>query len=547
MDAAVDRVEGAMPALDITGLSVDFGGLKALNDVTLSIGGGGFVGIVGPNGAGKSTLIQTISGFVRPTDGQIRLLGTDATDLSPERRASLGLGRTFQTSRVFPALTVLESVLVGEQRRLIGGADGTSGFGAAQEFAAALFGHGRYRRRQDEMRERAEETMRLFGDRLIERRDDPAHSLSYANRRRLDLARALVARPRILLLDEPTAGMNPTETNELAGILGEVKERFADMTIVMIEHKLDVIRRLTERTIVINQGEVIVDAATDEALDHPKVAEAYLGGSASPASSARKTADGGLQTDFGSTPAAAGDDAVPVVSLKDVSVFYGPVQALFDVSVEVRTGEVVAVLGGNASGKSTTLKTVLGLTDVRQGSVDLFGTAAARRSTPERIALGIASIPEGRRMFAEMSVEDNLLLGAYPRRADPQFDTAATLATVYEEFPWLAERRSQLAGTLSGGEQQMVAMARAWLRQPRLLCIDEPSMGLSPAMVERVYEILYRWKDSGLTILMVEQSANRAIDLADRVYVLQNGRIAVSGNAADLKQDPAIQAAYLGG
>ncbi|XWN30531.1 MAG: ATP-binding cassette domain-containing protein [Devosia sp.] len=528
-------------ALSIDHLSVVFGGLKAVDDVTLDIQKGAFVGIVGPNGAGKSTLVQTISGFVRPSSGAVSLFGNDITTARPHKRVALGLGRTFQTSRVFPAMTVEESILVGEQRRLIGAANGVPAIGPLVEPALALLGTSGYRRRQDEMRARAEMVMALFGERLIGRRGDPAHSLSYANRRRLDIARALVAEPRVLLLDEPTAGMNPTETAELAGVLEEVAARFRDMTIVMIEHKLDLIRRLTERTIVISQGAVIVDAPPQEALSHPDVAEAYLGHHSAGKPDA-SVAGGGLSLDFG-----GGDgETSPPATLDEVSVFYGPVQALFEVSITVGRGEVVAVLGGNASGKSTVIKTVLGLTDVRSGDVTIFGTPVQRGDTPERIAQGIASIPEGRRMFAEMTVEDNLLLGAYPRRREKGFDDKAALATVYEEFHWLADRRTQLAGTLSGGEQQMVAMARAYLRRPRLLCIDEPSMGLSPAMVDRVYEILTRWKAAGMTILMVEQSANRALELADRAYVLQNGRIVTAGDTATLRNDPAVKAAYLG-
>ncbi len=556
-DMAAPHALSSQPALEIDGLTVAFGGVRAVDDLSLAIAGGDVLGVVGPNGAGKSTLVQAISGFARPSAGRIRLFGKDVTRASPSRRAAIGLGRTFQTSRVFPALTVMESVLAGEQQRLIGSKDGRS-IGPFGEVVAAILGSGSYLRRQRAMVGRAEVVMQLFGDRLWSRRDDPAHSLSYANRRRLDIARALVAEPRLLMLDEPTAGMNPTETAELAGVLEEVRQRYPDMAVLLIEHKLDVIRRLTGRTIVINQGKIIVDAPPAEALAHPEVTAAYLGrpsdaprGDAEEAPKAPSLASGSSEAlssglDIERCDVEAGDGAARAVVLSNVDVFYGPVQALFDVSIEVRQGEVVAVLGGNASGKSTVIKTVLGLTEVRSGTVELFGDAVAGRPTPARIALGLASIPEGRRMFAEMSVEDNLLLGAYVRRKDQDFDRANLLARVYEEFPWLAERRGQLAGTLSGGEQQMLAMARAWLRRPRLLCIDEPSMGLAPVMVDRVYAILERWKRAGLTILMVEQSANRALELADRAYVLQNGRIAIAGDSADLRQDPAIRTAYLG-
>lgn len=237
----------------------------------------------------------------------------------------------------------------------------------------------------------------------------------------------------------------------------------------------------------------------------------------------------------------------PIVSLIKTDVFYGPVQALFDINITVGQGETVVVLGGNASGKSTTLKTVLGL--VRVGSGDVLFEGERVNGTPphEMIRKGLGSIPEGRRMFSEMSVLENLMLGAYSRRDTPKPELSAAVDEVFEMFPRLAERQSQTSGTMSGGEQQMLAMARAWMGKPRLLCIDEPSMGLSPLFVDQVYEILAKWKAQGLTILMVEQNANMALSIADRGYVLKAGHIAVTGTAAELMDNDEVKAAYLGG
>ena len=527
--------------LAVAGLTVMFGGLRAVDNVSFEAARGEVLSIVGPNGAGKSTLVQTITGFVRPSQGSILLDGTALVGLSPDGVAARGVARTFQTSRVFPALTVGDSVLVGTQRGLIGGGRNPTIFGSFSEPLAALVGLPRYRRRQAECAEKAEAVMRLFGERLWPRRDQPAHSLSYANRRRLEIARALVAEPDLLLLDEPTAGMNPTESHELADVLLTLRERFPQMTVVLIEHKLDIVRRLAKRTIVMGQGRVLIDDEPEAALADPEVAAAYLGRGSGIARTAA-TANAPMALDM---PGA--DPGVAAVTLENVDVFYGPVQALFNVSLDVRVGEAVAVLGGNASGKSTTIKAVLGLVKPAQGKVHLFGKDTAGLTTTAIVASGLASIPEGRRMFAELTVRDNLLMGAYPRRHAGAAALNGDLERVLDEFPWLKERLGQLAGTLSGGEQQMVAMARAWLRKPRLLCIDEPSMGLSPAMVDRVYEILARWKAQGLTILMVEQSANRALELVDRAYVLKNGAIDLAGDARALAANPAVRQAYLGG
>jgi branched-chain amino acid transport system ATP-binding protein len=237
-------------------------------------------------------------------------------------------------------------------------------------------------------------------------------------------------------------------------------------------------------------------------------------------------------------------DDVVVVDAADV--FYGPVQALFEVSLRVGNGETVAVLGGNASGKSTTIKTALGMVRPKNGSVRVLGQPIGHRRPHQVIAMGVGSIPEGRRVFAEMSVHENLLMGAFVRRNEAEATLAAEIDEATRLFPVLQGRMGQLAGTLSGGEQQMLAMARAWMRKPQLLCIDEPSMGLSPLYVDRVYEAIAALKDKGATILMVEQSANRALEVADRAYVLRAGHIVVRGKASALAGDPAIRRAYLG-
>jgi len=239
------------------------------------------------------------------------------------------------------------------------------------------------------------------------------------------------------------------------------------------------------------------------------------------------------------------DKPQPFLAVDDIDVHYGAVQALFGVSLQVQAGEVVSVLGGNASGKSTTLKSVLGLVRPSRGRILLEGRPIHGLSSPEVIDLGVASVPEGRRVFPEMSVQENLLMGAYPRRRSRD-DIERDLQEVFASFPRLAERRRQAAGTLSGGEQQMLALGRAWLRRGKLVCIDEPSMGLSPRFVDLVYEVLFRWKAAGQTILLVEQNARIALELADRAYVLQHGHVILQGTAADLAADPSVQKAYLG-
>lgn len=237
-----------------------------------------------------------------------------------------------------------------------------------------------------------------------------------------------------------------------------------------------------------------------------------------------------------------------LLTLDKVDVFYGPVQALHEVTVEVAEGEVVAVLGGNASGKSTTIKAALQLVKPRRGRVLLDGEDLVKASTPDVIGQGIASIPESRRLFSEMSVEENILMGLFrQRRRLSRRQVAERFDEAIEQFPRVQERLSQIAGTLSGGEQQMVAMARALIQRPRIIVIDEPSMGLSPAFVDIVYDLLREWKRRGTTMLIVEQSANQSLALSDRAYVLQNGAVVLQGESRELARDPKIQSAYLGG
>jgi len=231
-----------------------------------------------------------------------------------------------------------------------------------------------------------------------------------------------------------------------------------------------------------------------------------------------------------------------LLELKDVHVSYGEIRVLEDVSLAVGEGELVCLLGGNASGKSTTLKTIIGLVRPRLGTVELDGEDVSGRSTSYRIAKGIAIVPENRRLFGPMTVQENLEMGAYLNGGGRKED----FERVYSLFPRVFERRRQLAGTLSGGEQQMVAMGRALMSQPKLLLMDEPSMGLAPILVERNFEIIKEVHESGVAILVVEQNANVSLSIADRGYVLQTGRVVLEGTASSLIQHEDLRKAYLG-
>ena len=232
-----------------------------------------------------------------------------------------------------------------------------------------------------------------------------------------------------------------------------------------------------------------------------------------------------------------------MLEVKDLNVYYGMIHALHDVSFSVEEGEVVALIGANGAGKTTTLHTITGLLQAKSGSVVFEGHDITRKPGHAIVRLGMSHVPEGRRVFANLTVAENLRMGAYTR---PKSEMAASLKEVYEWFPRLEERRNQAAGTLSGGEQQMLAMGRALMAKPRILLMDEPSMGLSPLFVGEIFKIIEKVSSAGTTVLLVEQNAKKALSIADRAYVLETGRISKSGNAKELLNDDAIKKAYLG-
>lgn len=233
-----------------------------------------------------------------------------------------------------------------------------------------------------------------------------------------------------------------------------------------------------------------------------------------------------------------------LLTVKNLSVYYGVIQALKSINFSVDRGEIVALIGANGAGKTTTLHTVSGLIEPKSGEIFFEDKDIVKIPGEKRVAMGIAQVPEGRRVFADMTVEANLAMGAYTRRDKAEFES--TLAMVYDRFPRLKERRGQLSGTLSGGEQQMLAMGRALMSKPDILLLDEPSMGLSPILVNEVFDIIRSVHEDGTTVLLVEQNAKKALDLADRAYVLETGSIIASGRAEELLNDDSIRKAYLG-
>lgn len=555
----------APAVLQVRNLNKSFNGLKAVDSISFDLHQGEVISIIGPNGSGKSTTINLISGFIKPDSGLIDIDSETVAGLSVPDISERGLARTFQNGRVFGALTVDENVALGFHKRL----NAQRPFKELQRYpivrwlsllgetALALVPGPKSHQENQDVNERVEREVDRFKERLGSRRGDYTYTLSYANRRRTEIARAHISEPKLLLLDEPTAGMNQSETAEVLQQLQHLKAQ--GHTILLVEHKIELVTALSDHVIAMDGGRIIAYGEPDEVRNNPQVVESYLG----KRREIRKTTVATGQKDIlAKQNAIEADDAVAKVeepasksaeqrepallTLDNVDIYYGQVHALQGVSIEVPKGAIVSLLGGNASGKSTTMKTILGLNHPKNGKLIYEGNDITQLSTRHRVQAGIAAVPEARRIFPAMTVEENLLTGAYTRPKGSNIDD--DIAQMYERFPRLKERRAQQAGTMSGGEQQMLAFARALMSHPKIICMDEPTMGLSPKLVEDVLEQIAKLRDElGVSVLMVEQQAELALSIADYGYVLQNGRIRLHGKASELLHNPAVQEAYLGG
>ena len=482
-----------MALLELSALRKAFGGLVATDDVSVSIAPNAIHGLIGPNGAGKTTLFSLITGFYRANSGTVRFDRTDVSGLTTSARARRGLV-TLQSNLLFGDQTVLENVVSG-----------------------ALISRPRhafdwlYERKAD--REAGTAAARDILDfcRLTDKADVSARGLSHGQQRVLGIAVALAARPRLLLLDEPFTGMTAREKDDLATMIQSIRAR--GTTIILVEHDMRAVMRLCDRITVLNFGRVLAEGTPEQVRRHPDVMAAYLG---------RRE----------------------MLELRNLDVHYGAVSAIRSLSLMLPAGTIGSIIGSNGAGKSTTLRAISGLVRPSGGEIWFDGARIDRLDAKSIVARGIAHVPEGRRVFPELTVEENLRIGGYLRgdrvALNRDFDE------ICSEFPRLAQRRNQLARTLSGGEQQMLAIGRAVMSNPRLILMDEPSMGLSPIMVAAMTQIIQRINKSGRTVLLVEQNASVALSICDQAVVLEQGRLVLSGTGAELKDNEHVRIAYIG-
>jgi len=484
--AAPATADRAAPLLQVRGLTKRFGGLTAVKNLSLDLYGGEIFGLIGPNGSGKSTAMKSIMGIERPTAGDVIFQGENLAGLPAHRIARRGFGMVFQHSRPLNRQTVLENIMVALLP------DSLTKVWPDRSLAANA--------------RRIAERVGLGP--VIGRRPP---TLPFADLRRLELAKAIARDPKVVLVDEPFAGLTLAEVATFSNLIRGFRDE--GRAVLLVDHNVKSVAALVDRVLAMYLGEEIVTGRADEVMRNETVRHVYLGGAIE--TSARP------EVDF--------KGKVPILEVQNVSVHYGKAQALDNVSIHVHQGEFVSVVGLNGAGKTTLFNTVSGLLpysgEILRGGQPLRGHSAAHIARH-----GIVQCPETRELFGEMTVRENLDLGGQHLESD---EKAKQLAWLFELFPILKERQGQMAQTLSGGEQQMLAIGRALMMRPDLLILDEPTLGLAPVILEQLSKALEKLRQTTpITVLLGEQNVTFALPHADRVYVLEHARIVWEGDPA---------------
>lgn len=487
------------PVLEVSKIAKHFGGIKAVVDVSLGLRNGQIHALIGPNGAGKTTAFNLISGMFVPDKGTIRLYGEEIQGQPPHVVCHKGLARSFQITSLFKGLSIRENLRLSIQARHPGAFDffrDVSAFRNVEEETAEL--------------------VKFLGLEGIEHEE--AGSLSYGGQRLVDLGIALGSHPRVLLMDEPLAGLAAAERERVSRLVQAVA---ADIPVLIVEHDIDRVLGISQHVTVMNQGEVLMTGSPSEARADKRVQEVYTGTGTPPVTG---------------RVANASTEGEALLEFSAVDSFYGKSHIINKATLDVRRGEIVALLGRNGAGKSTLLKTLVGLVRPASGSIRFDGLDIAGMSAPEIARLGVGYVPQGRGLFSGMSVRDNLSLGRLRRRNPEVGGVVWDEERIFEYFPRIRDRMDTPADYLSGGEQQMVAVARALSGNVKLLLLDEPFEGLAPAVVQELFSVFDRLR-SEVSIIIVEHNLDLVLALADRVFALERGAVFHEGPAEPLLTD----------
>lgn len=491
------RVEGAV--LEAQGISKHFGGIQAVRENSLKVEAGQIHALIGPNGAGKTTTFNLISGMFMPDTGTVRLHGQAIQQLAPDRICQQGLARSFQITNLFKGLTIYENLRLSLQAR-----------------HTARFDFWRDIDSYPEIHAETAELMKFLGLQGME--EVGGGDLSYGGQRLVDLGIALGSKPQVLLMDEPLAGLAAAERERVSRLVTTIA---SNIPVLIVEHDIDRVLGFSHRVTVMNQGEVLMSGTPDEVRNDARMQEIYTGTGTPPVT--------------GRSSVASGDRPL-VLDFDKVNAFYGKSHILNDASLQVREGEIVALLGRNGAGKSTLLKSLVGLVPPASGRVNFNGREIAGQSAPDIARIGIGYVPQGRGLFAGMTVAENLALGRLARPTDGKTGVVWDEAQILEYFPRLKVRMNVAADYLSGGEQQMVAVARALSGNVKLLLLDEPFEGLAPTVVQELFTVFDKLRQH-VSIVIVEHNLDLVLALADRVYALERGAVFHEGAAEPLLTD----------
>jgi branched-chain amino acid transport system ATP-binding protein len=486
--------------LDVQAVSKHFGGIRAVTTASLQVGAGQIHALIGPNGAGKTTLFNLTSGLFAPDGGTVRLDGSEIQGMPPDQICHKGLARSFQITNLFRGLSIYENLRLSLQARRPGRFNPWRDIDSFSETHAETA-----------------ELIKFLGLEGIE--DIAGGDLSYGGQRLVDLGIALASKPKVLLLDEPLAGLAAAERERVSNL---VISAAANIPVLIVEHDIDRLLGFSQVVTVMNQGEVLMTGSPEAVRTDRRVQEIYTGKGV-PEVEHHRADD-------------ATDQGTPLLQCEKVNTFYGKSHILQDATLDVREGEIVALLGRNGAGKSTFLKTLAGLVPLGSGRISYCGRDIAQLPAPDIARLGIGYVPQGRGLFAGMTVRENLSLGRLARRTDGRNGAVWSEEQILDYFPRLKERLDVAADYLSGGEQQMVAVARAMSGNVRLLLLDEPFEGLAPAVTLELFKVFDRLRQQ-LSIVIVEHNLDLVLALADRVFALERGAVFHQGPAAPLLTD----------